>query len=182
VNHVVSKIGTADVPTDPMAIEDADIMILLKEREEWTSANSREELIAKMKDALADVPNVSFEFTQPIQLRFNELMTGAKTDIAIKIFGEDVVELKHQADHAATIIREVQGAGDVKVEQTAGPAPAHRPHEPPADGHVRHQCGGREHCYPGGLRGRGGQVRCMRTSGGSTSCCAMRPPTAKAST
>jgi cobalt-zinc-cadmium resistance protein CzcA len=120
VNHVVSKIGTAEVPTDPMAIEDADIMILLKEREEWTSANSREELIAKMKDALADVPNVSFEFTQPIQLRFNELMTGAKTDIAIKIFGEDVVELKHQADHAATIIREVQGAGDVKVEQTAG--------------------------------------------------------------
>lgn len=120
VNHVVSKIGTAEVPTDPMAIEDADIMILLKEREEWTSANSREELIAKMKDALADVPNVSLEFTQPIQLRFNELMTGAKTDIAIKIFGEDVVELKHQADHAATIIREVQGAGDVKVEQTAG--------------------------------------------------------------
>jgi cobalt-zinc-cadmium resistance protein CzcA len=120
VNHVVSKIGTAEVPTDPMAIEDADIMILLKEREEWTSANSREELIAKMKDALADVPNVSFEFTQPIQLRFNELMTGAKTDIAIKIFGEDVVELKHQADHAAAIIREVQGAGDVKVEQTAG--------------------------------------------------------------
>ncbi len=120
VNHVVSKIGTAEVPTDPMAIEDADIMILLKEREEWTSAESREELIAKMKDALADVPNVSFEFTQPIQLRFNELMTGAKTDIAIKIFGEDVVELKHQADHAATIIREVQGAGDVKVEQTAG--------------------------------------------------------------
>ncbi len=120
VNHVVSKIGTAEVPTDPMAIEDADIMILLKEREEWTSAESREELIAKMKDALADVPNVSFEFTQPIQLRFNELMTGAKTDIAIKIFGEDVVELKHQADHAAAIIREVQGAGDVKVEQTAG--------------------------------------------------------------
>lgn len=120
VNHVVSKIGTAEVPTDPMAIEDADIMILLKERDEWTSAESREELIAKMKDALGGIPDVSFEFTQPIQLRFNELMTGAKTDIAVKIFGEDVAKLKQLADHAATIIRDVQGAGDVKVEQTAG--------------------------------------------------------------
>lgn len=120
VKHVVSKIGTAEVPTDPMAIEDADIMILLKEREEWTSADNREDLIAKMKDALDGVPNVSFEFTQPIQLRFNELMTGAKTDIAIKIFGEDVERLKQLADEAATIITEVQGAGDVKVEQTEG--------------------------------------------------------------
>ncbi len=120
VKHVVSKIGTAEVPTDPMAIEDADIMIILKEKEEWTSAESREELVDKMKEKLEVIAGASFEFTQPIQLRFNELMTGAKTDIAVKIFGENVEELKHQADRAAAIIAKIPGAGDVKVEQTEG--------------------------------------------------------------
>lgn len=120
VKHVVSKIGTAEVPTDPMAIEDADIMIVLKEKEEWTSAATREELVDKMKNKLEAVAGASFEFTQPIQLRFNELMTGAKTDIAIKIFGEDVEKLKQLADDAAVIIRDIPGAGDVKVEQTEG--------------------------------------------------------------
>jgi len=120
VNHVVSKIGTAEVPTDPMAIEDADIMILLKEKEEWKTAETREELIAKMKEKLATIEDASFEFTQPIQLRFNELMTGAKTDIAIQIFGEDVKQLKHLADETALLIQNVNGVGDVKVEQTDG--------------------------------------------------------------
>jgi cobalt-zinc-cadmium resistance protein CzcA len=120
VKHVVSKIGTAEVPTDPMAIEDADIMIILKPKEEWVTTNNREDLVAKMKETLSVLPGASFEFTQPIQLRFNELMTGAKTDIAIKIFGEDVEELKHLADHAAAIVSQIPGAGDVKVEQTEG--------------------------------------------------------------
>lgn len=120
INHVVSKIGTAEVPTDPMAIEDADIMIILKDKEEWTSANSREELVEKMKEKLAVVAGVSFEFTQPIQLRFNELMTGAKTDVAVKIFGENTEILKVLGDQTATIIEKIDGAGDVKVEQTEG--------------------------------------------------------------
>jgi len=120
VKHVVSKIGTAEVPTDPMAIEDADIMILLKAKEEWKTAETREELIAKMKEKLAVIKDASFEFTQPIQLRFNELMTGAKTDIAIQIFGEDVKQLKHLADETALFIKNVNGVGDVKVEQTDG--------------------------------------------------------------
>ncbi|MBL7793212.1 MAG: CusA/CzcA family heavy metal efflux RND transporter [Saprospiraceae bacterium] len=120
VKHVVSKIGTAEVPTDPMAIEDADIMIVLKEKEEWTSATTREELVDKMKAKLEDVAGASFEFTQPIQLRFNELMTGAKTDIAIKIFGENVETLKQLADEAALLVEDIPGAGDVKVEQTEG--------------------------------------------------------------
>lgn len=120
VNHVVSKIGTAEVPTDPMAIEDADIMILLKAKEEWKTAETREDLIAKMKEKLAVIKDASFEFTQPIQLRFNELMTGAKTDIAIQIFGEDVKQLKHLADETALFIKNVNGVGDVKVEQTDG--------------------------------------------------------------
>lgn len=120
VKHVVSKIGTAEVPTDPMAIEDADIMIILKEKSEWTSADSREELVEKMKEKLAVVVGASFEFTQPIQLRFNELMTGAKTDIAIKIFGEDTDVLKQYGDKAAALVQNIPGAGDVKVEQTDG--------------------------------------------------------------
>lgn len=120
VEHVVSKIGTAEVPTDPMAIEDADIMIVLKEKGEWTSAKTREELADKMKEKLAVIPGVSFEFTQPIQLRFNELMTGAKTDIAVKIFGENNETLKRIAEEAAAYIVNIQGAGDVKVEQTDG--------------------------------------------------------------
>lgn len=120
VVHVVSKIGTAEVPTDPMAIEDADIMILLKSKEDWVSADNREALIAKMKEKLTVVSDAQFEFSQPIQLRFNELMTGAKTDIAIQIFGEDPSELKRLADEFASRIRNVEGVGDVKVEQTQG--------------------------------------------------------------
>lgn len=119
IKHVVSKIGTAEVPTDPMGIEDADIMILLKDKKEWTSAQTREELAGKMKEKLSEV-DASFEFTQPIQLRFNELISGAKTDIAVKIFGDHPEILKAKAEEAAEIIREIPGAGDVKVEVTQG--------------------------------------------------------------
>lgn len=120
VKHVVSKIGTSEVPTDPMAIEDADIMIVLKDKSEWTSAQDREELVALMKNALVEVEGATFEFTQPIQLRFNELTTGAKTDIAIKIFGEDVNALADLGQQAADMIQGIPGAADVKVEQTDG--------------------------------------------------------------
>jgi cobalt-zinc-cadmium resistance protein CzcA len=120
VEQVISKIGTAEVPTDPMAIEDADIMIVLKEKKEWVSAKTREELIGKMKKKLGVITAASFEFTQPIQLRFNELMTGVKTDIAVKIYGEDIDELFHQANRAALIIETLPGASDVKVEQISG--------------------------------------------------------------
>lgn len=120
VKHVVSKIGTAEVPTDPMAIEDADIMIILKDKEDWTSADNREDLMALMKEKLAPINWASFDFTQPIQLRFNELMTGAKSDIAVKIFGENAETLKASADRAAAIIEGIEGAGDVRVDQTDG--------------------------------------------------------------
>lgn len=120
VKHVVSKIGTAEVPTDPMAIEDADIMIILKDKEDWTSADNREDLMAKMKEKLAPINWASFDFTQPIQLRFNELMTGAKSDIAVKIFGENAEILKESGDRAAAIIEGIEGAGDVRVDQTDG--------------------------------------------------------------
>jgi cobalt-zinc-cadmium resistance protein CzcA len=120
VKEVVSKIGTAEVPTDPMAIEDADIMIILKEKEEWTSADNREDLVELMKERLSVLPGLTFEFQQPIQLRFNELMTGVKSDVAVKIYGEDLNVLFDEATRAASLISRVDGAGDVKVEQIVG--------------------------------------------------------------
>ena len=121
IKHVVAKIGTAEVPTDPMAVEDADVMIIMKPFKEWTSAGSRAEMVDKMKDALAPLSErAEFNFSQPIQLRFNELMTGAKADIAIKLYGEDTHELYERAKEAATFVEKVPGAADVIVEQTMG--------------------------------------------------------------
>lgn len=120
VKHVVSKIGTAEVPTDPMAVEDADVMIILKPKAEWTSAHTREELVDKMKAALEVVPRAAFEFTQPIQLRFNELMTGAKADVAVKIYGSSLSSLARLGEQAAKVIQGIPGAADVKLEKTEG--------------------------------------------------------------
>ena len=121
IKHVVAKIGTAEVPTDPMAVEDADVMIIMKPFKEWTRAGSRAEMVDKMKDALAPLSErAEFNFSQPIQLRFNELMTGAKADIAIKLYGEDTHELYERAKEAATFVEKVLGAADVIVEQTMG--------------------------------------------------------------
>lgn len=120
VKQVVSKIGTAEIPTDPMSVEQADIMIVLKDKDEWTSAATREELIAKMESALAVIIGPSFDFTQPIQLRFNELMTGAKTDVAIKIFGDDMELMREKVVEAAAIAARVSGTADIQIEQTEG--------------------------------------------------------------
>ena len=120
VKQVVSKIGTAEVPTDPMSVEQADIMIILKDKTEWTSADTREELIGKMESALSVLIGPSFDFTQPIQLRFNELMTGAKTDVAIKLFGEDMHVMREKVVEAAAIAARVQGIADIQIEQTEG--------------------------------------------------------------
>lgn len=120
VRGVVSKIGTAEIPTDPMAIEDSDVMILLKPREEWTSANSREELVERMKEKLEEIPGVGFEFTQPIQLRFNELLTGVKSDLAVRIYGSELGVLAALGEQAAELCRNVPGAGDVLVQATEG--------------------------------------------------------------
>ena len=121
IKHVVAKIGTAEVPTDPMAVEDADVMIVMKPFKEWTSAASRAEMVEKMKEALEPLSDrAEFNFSQPIQLRFNELMTGAKADIAVKLYGEDTHELYQKAKEAAAFVEKVPGASDVIVEQTMG--------------------------------------------------------------
>ena len=121
IKHVVAKIGTAEVPTDPLAVEDADVMIIMKPFKEWTSASSRAEMVEKMKEALEPLSErAEFNFSQPIQLRFNELMTGAKADIAVKLYGEDTHELYEKAKEAAKYVEQVPGASDVIVEQTMG--------------------------------------------------------------
>jgi cobalt-zinc-cadmium resistance protein CzcA len=122
VKHVVSKIGTAEVPTDPMAIENSDVMVILKDMEEWESAATRQELINKMIEKLAhlEAEGVSIEFSQPIQLRFNELMTGSKADVAIQIYGEDMGQLAQLGEKASKLIDGIQGAADVKMEVTEG--------------------------------------------------------------
>ncbi|GAB3869475.1 CusA/CzcA family heavy metal efflux RND transporter [Hymenobacter segetis] len=120
VLQVVGKIGTSEIPTDPMSLEDSDQMIILKDHAEWTSASTREELANKMQAALAGVPGVSLEFQQPIQMRFNELISGVKSDVSVKIYGDDLDVLKAKADEAAVLIRPLQGVGDIKVEQIIG--------------------------------------------------------------
>ena len=120
VVQVVGKIGTSEIPTDPMSVEDSDQIIILKERNAWTSAHTREDLADLMQRALAGVPGVSLEFQQPIQMRFNELIAGTKSDISIKIYGDDLDVLFEQAQRAAALIRPLPGVGDLKVEQVVG--------------------------------------------------------------
>lgn len=120
VKEVVSKIGTSEIPTDPMPIELADIIIVMKDREEWVSASSREEMFEKMEEVINSVPGVGTEFTQPIQMRFNELMTGVRQDIAVKIYGEDLDLLYEKANQASNLISQVAGVGGTVVEQVTG--------------------------------------------------------------
>lgn len=120
VIKVVTKIGTAEIPIDVMPIEAGDIYVILKPKEEWTSAATREELFDKMEAELNKFPGVVYEFTQPIQMRFNELMTGVRQDIAIKIYGEDPGLLVNIAKRAEGLIGQIDGSGDIRVEQTTG--------------------------------------------------------------
>ncbi|MEE9431271.1 MAG: CusA/CzcA family heavy metal efflux RND transporter [Melioribacteraceae bacterium] len=120
VKDVVSRIGAAEVPTDPMSMEESDVMITLKPRSEWVSANSKDELADKLKGALSIIPGIDYEFTQPIEMRFNELITGVRADLAIKIFGEDLDVLYKKAKEVEAKIQNVEGASDIIVEKTAG--------------------------------------------------------------
>ncbi|MBK5192849.1 MAG: CusA/CzcA family heavy metal efflux RND transporter [Flavobacteriaceae bacterium] len=122
VEQVVSKIGSGEIPTDPMPIEAADLMIILKDKDDWTSASSREELADKMSEALEVIPGVTFGFQQPIQMRFNELMTGVRQDVAIKIYGEDLEELSNYARQIGGIAEGVDGAADIYIEEVTGVA------------------------------------------------------------
>ncbi|UPL51278.1 CusA/CzcA family heavy metal efflux RND transporter [Hymenobacter sublimis] len=121
VKEVVAKIGAAEIPTDPMPVEAADVMVILeKDQDKWTSARTQEELAGKMAEALEVIPGVTFGFQQPIQMRFNELISGAKQDVVLKIYGEDLAQLASYAERAARLVGQVEGAEDVYVEQVTG--------------------------------------------------------------
>lgn len=120
VEQVVSRIGAAEVPTDPMSMQDSDVIIRLKPKGEWTSADSKEELAELMKAELSIIPNMEIEFTQPIEMRFNELITGVRSDIAIKIFGEDLDILADKANDIKRLVEDVEGVGDISVEKIVG--------------------------------------------------------------
>ena len=120
VLRVVGKIGTSEIPIDPMPMEACDLIVVLKDRSEWTSAHTREELAALMEEALKEVPGATFGFQQPIQMRFNELMTGARQDVVVKLYGEDLDTLAHYAQKLGALSRTVEGARDVFVEQVTG--------------------------------------------------------------
>jgi cobalt-zinc-cadmium resistance protein CzcA len=120
VKQVVTRIGAAEVPTDPMSMEESDVIIVLKPKSEWVSAKSKDELANKFKEALAIIPGMEVEFTQPIEMRFNELITGVRADIAIKIFGDNLDILSKKGNEIGALIENVPGAADISVEKIVG--------------------------------------------------------------
>ncbi len=121
VKTMVSRIGVAEIPTDPMPMDIADSYIILeKDKSKWTSADSKEELIENIQEKIAVIPGVNFVFTQPVELRFNELLTGVREDVAIKLYGEDLGVLANKIQEVAAVIRTVPGAADLNVEATSG--------------------------------------------------------------
>jgi cobalt-zinc-cadmium resistance protein CzcA len=120
VEKIVCRIGAAEIPTDPMSMEEIDMIIKLKPKYEWEITKDKEELADKFKEALSVIPGIDYEFTQPIEMRFNELITGVRADIAIKIFGEDLEYLNEKAIEIKSLINDVPGAADIILEKTVG--------------------------------------------------------------
>lgn len=120
VKQVVTRIGSAEIPTDPMPVERADMLIALRPKSEWTSARTTNELMEKMEEALSAVPGMETEMTQPIQMRNNELITGIKQDVAIKIYGEDLDVLTALANNVSNLIKDIKGVTEPTVEKVQG--------------------------------------------------------------
>ena len=120
VSQVVSRIGAAEVPTDPMSMQDSDVIVRLKPKSEWTTSDTKEGLAERFSEALAVFPGMDLEFTQPIEMRFNELITGVRSDIAIKVFGEDLDILARKGNEIREMIENVDGAADITVEKIVG--------------------------------------------------------------
>ena len=121
VQTVVTRAGSPEVATDVMGIELADVFVILKPKSEWKSGSSKGELVEKMEHALSGaVPGVGFSYTQPIEMRFNELIAGVRSDIGIKLFGDDLETLREKGEEIRRVAAGIQGAEDVKLEQTSG--------------------------------------------------------------
>ena len=120
VESIQSRIGVADLPMDPMPLDIADIFVILKPMEQWTKASTKQELIDKVKEKISVLPGINFEFTQPIEMRFNELLTGIREDIAIKLYGDDLNILSIKAKEIAGLVSGIEGVAGVKAEATSG--------------------------------------------------------------
>jgi len=121
VDRVFAKLGTAEIATDPMPPNVADNFIMLKPKSEWPDPNlSKNSLIAQMQKALKNVPGNNYEFTQPMEMRFNELISGIRSDVAVKVFGDDIQVMNSTAEDISHVLAGIQGGEDVKVEQTTG--------------------------------------------------------------
>ncbi len=120
VVEVVAKIGSAEIPTDPMPIETGDLIVILKDKKDWTTTDDFYKLADLMLEEMSNIPGVEFEASQPIQMRFNELMTGVRSDVAIKVFGDDLEKLAATASNIIKIIKNTEGAVDIKAEQVMG--------------------------------------------------------------
>ncbi|MBI3730427.1 MAG: CusA/CzcA family heavy metal efflux RND transporter [Burkholderiales bacterium] len=121
IDKVFGKLGTAEIATDPMPPNVADTFIMLKPQELWPDPRrSKDDLVTAIQEAVEKVPGNNYEFTQPIQMRFNELISGVRSDVAIKVFGDDMDIMNHTADQIAKVLEKIPGAADVKVEQTTG--------------------------------------------------------------
>ena len=120
VKNIVSKIGSSEVPTEPLPMDMGDMIINLKPKSEWTSAKNFEELSEKMGAAASEIPGVTTSFQFPVQMRFNELMTGARQDVVCKIFGEDFDTLALYSKKLGNLVKKVQGATEIYVEQISG--------------------------------------------------------------
>jgi cobalt-zinc-cadmium resistance protein CzcA len=120
IKQAVTRIGSSEIPTDPMPMERGDMMLAMVPKGEWKSAESREEMMEKMEETLSEIPGINVEISQPMQMRFNELMTGIRQDVAIKIYGEDLDVLAIQADKIAKIIAPVSGVSEPYIEKVSG--------------------------------------------------------------
>lgn len=120
IEQVHSRFGVAEVPTDPMPMDMADCFIILKPKEEWVSAKSKDELIDKIKEKLQVITGINMEFSQPIEMRFNELISGVREDVAIKIFGEDLSILASKAEEVGRLVANIPGVADLKIEAISG--------------------------------------------------------------
>ncbi len=120
VKQAVTRIGSSEIPTDPMPMERADMLISLKPKSEWISAKTKDELMEKMEEALSIIPGMEVEMSQPIQMRNNELITGIKQDVAIKIYGDDLDKLEASAKKIANLIKNVKGVSEPFVEEVQG--------------------------------------------------------------
>ncbi len=120
VEAIQSRIGVADLPMDPMPMDIADIFVILHPKENWTKAKTKQELVEKVKEKVSVLPGINFEFTQPIEMRFNELLTGIREDIAVKLYGDDLDILANKAQEISKLISGIEGIAGIKAEATQG--------------------------------------------------------------